>query len=119
MEQAKEALSKRKDHNKELQDLIKAQKGMAKKELKKVLKRSKAHIFDIENHIKKGSELLEKKQKNLVELDPKEEDKKVEQNDFEMDFTGKSAVKSDKDESKKEAKKINKSDDASKPKANP
>jgi hypothetical protein len=34
---------------------------MAKKELKKVLKRSKAHMSEIEDHIKKGNEVLEKK----------------------------------------------------------
>lgn len=45
---------------------------MAKKELKKVLKRSTTHVQDIEDHIKKGTEVLVKKQKNLVELDPKE-----------------------------------------------
>jgi len=49
---------------------------MAKKELKKVLKRSKAHMSEIEDHIQKGNQILEKKQKSLVELDPKEEDKK-------------------------------------------
>jgi hypothetical protein len=88
---------------------------MAKKELKKVLKRSKSHISEIEDHIKKGNEILDKKQKSLVELDPKEEDKKEELNEFEMDFSAnKSAVKQDKNETKKEAKKNAKSEETPK-----
>lgn len=118
MAQATEALSKRKEHNKELEELIKGQKGMAKKELQKVLKRSTAHLVEIEEHITKGNDVLEKKQKNLKEIEPKEDEKKVEQNDFEMDFSAnKSAVKSDKNEAKKSTTKSEKQSEKPKQKA--
>lgn len=35
--------------------LIKTTKGFAKKELQKVLKKSEAHVQDLENHIKEGT----------------------------------------------------------------
>lgn len=80
---------------------------MAQKELHKVLKRSKTQVKNIESHIKEANEVLDKKQKSLVELDPKAEtteNKKVESNDFEMDLTQKSAVKKEKAAPKQEAK---------------
>ena len=78
---------------------------MAQKELHKVLKRSKAQVKNIESHIKEGTTVLEKKQKSLLELDPKAEvDKKVESNDFEMDLSQKTAVKKESNTTKKEAK---------------
>ena len=78
---------------------------MAQKELHKVLKRSKTQVKNIESHIKEGNEVLEKKQKSLVELDPKSEsEKKVESNDFEMDLSQKSAVKKEKAAPKQETK---------------
>ena len=82
---------------------------MAQKELHKVLKRSKTQLKNIESHIKEGTTVLERKQKSLLELDPKSEsatvDKKAESTDFEMDLSQKSAVKKEKDStSKKEAK---------------
>ena len=64
---------------------------MAQKELHKVLKRSKTQLKNIESHIKEGTTVLERKQKSLLELDPKSEsvtaDKKAESTDFEMDLS--------------------------------
>lgn len=76
---------------------------MAMKELQKSLKRSKTQVKSIEAHIKEGTSILEKKQKSLVELDPKSEtEKKVDSNDFEMDLGQKSAVKKESTAAKKE-----------------
>ena len=76
---------------------------MAMKELQKSLKRSKTQVKSIEAHIKEGTTILEKKQKSLVELDPKvENEKKVDSNDFEMDLGQKSAVKKEATAAKKE-----------------
>jgi hypothetical protein len=57
---AKSAVKKHEGKVKELETLIKGQKGLAKKELKKVLKKEKAKITKIEDHIKKGDTLLQK-----------------------------------------------------------
>ena len=55
-----------------MESLIKGQKGLAKKELKKVLKKEKVKISKIQDHIKKGDSLLEK-QKNKSKDSKKEE----------------------------------------------
>ena len=80
---------------------------MAQKELQKALKRSKTQVKNIESHIKEASAVLEKKQKSLLQLDPKaetaEKEKKVDSNDFEMDLSQKTAVKKEASAVKKEA----------------
>lgn len=49
-------------------DLIKNSKGLAKKDLKKVLKRDKSHIKELENHIAEGQKVLAEKKKTYSEL---------------------------------------------------
>jgi hypothetical protein len=43
--------------------LIKISKGLAQKDLKKVLKRDKSHIKELENHIAEGHKVLAEKKK--------------------------------------------------------
>ena len=61
LNKANEALAKNEGHTKELRDLIGTQKGFAKKELMKVLKKSEAHIEELQNHVKEGTVVLNQK----------------------------------------------------------
>jgi len=61
LNKATEALAKNEGHTKELRDLIGTQKGFAKKELMKVLKKSEAHIEELQDHVKQGTVVLNEK----------------------------------------------------------
>ena len=61
LKKANEALAKNEGHTKELGDLIATQKGFAKKELMKALKKSEAHIDDLRTHVKEGTVVLNQK----------------------------------------------------------
>ena len=61
LKKAREALAKNEGHTKELRDLTATQKGFAKKELMKVLKKSEAHIEELQNHVKEGTVVLNEK----------------------------------------------------------
>lgn len=62
MTSSNEALAKHSQHVAELKKMIKDQAdGPAKQELQDVLKNAEKHVTDLESHIKKGQELIEKK----------------------------------------------------------
>ena len=61
LKKANEAVAKNEGHRKELSDLIATQKGFAKKELMKVLKKSEAHIDELQSHVKEGTAVLNEK----------------------------------------------------------
>ena len=75
MEKAKATLKKKEDNVKELTALIATQKGFAKKELQKVLKKSKSHIDELKDHIKEGSEVLAQKQDIILKMENTATDK--------------------------------------------
>lgn len=58
LKSASESLNKNEQHEKEITSLVQVQKGFAKKELLKVLKKSQSHIKELKDHIKEGSNIL-------------------------------------------------------------
>ena len=52
---ATSSLSKTKESITELSTLVKTQKGIAQKELTKVIKRKETHVKELESHLKEGN----------------------------------------------------------------
>jgi hypothetical protein len=61
LELAEEALTKHQNHAHELQESIKTSHGVAKRELKKLLKTSEEHVDYLEKHVAEGKKVLEQK----------------------------------------------------------
>ncbi len=74
VELAQKAISKHKKHAKELKELVKSQKGRAKKELAKGLRRAEAHVQELEDYIEEGNHILSE---NHIEPKEHKEEKKT------------------------------------------
>lgn len=69
---ATEALNKHKAHSKELKDSVKTSKGVAKRELKKLLKVSDQHVKDIEAEISEANKAFAEKKSKLEKYEKKD-----------------------------------------------
>lgn len=58
---AEEALEKHRNHAHELKESIKTSHGVAKRELKKLLKTSQEHVDYLEKHVNEGRRALDEK----------------------------------------------------------
>lgn len=57
LNETSKALEKHEKHATELREIVQTQKGLAKKELSKVLKKSEAHIADLKNQFEEGNKI--------------------------------------------------------------
>jgi hypothetical protein len=65
---AQTALARHQDHSNQLKDSVKAAKGVAKRELKKLLQTSEKHVSFLETHVKEGMKELDRMMNELKQL---------------------------------------------------